>query len=124
MTDLLTHEEYRALAAKLALPTNAFIDGSYRPAASGKTFATVNPATGETLAEIAACGAEDVDFAVLKAREAFDDGRWSRLARAERKAIQIGRASRRESVSNSEVAVTVEKTQLKHQCLPLTSKHP
>ncbi|WP_434053904.1 MAG: aldehyde dehydrogenase [Roseibium sp.] len=89
MTDLLTHEEYRALAANLVLPTSAFIDGSYRPAQSGKTFATVNPATGETLAEIAACGAADVDFAVLKAREAFEDGRWSRMHPSERKDILI-----------------------------------
>ncbi|UES37746.1 aldehyde dehydrogenase [Roseibium aggregatum] len=85
MTDLLTREEYKALAAGLTLPTNAFIDGSYRPAASGKTFETVNPATGKTLASVAACGAEDVDFAVLKAREAFEDGRWSKLHPSDRK---------------------------------------
>lgn len=89
MTDLLTRDEYKALAAKLTLPTNAFIDGGYRPAVSGKTFPTVNPATGETLAEIAACGAEDVDFAVLKAREAFDDGRWSKLHPGTRKDVLI-----------------------------------
>ena len=75
---MLTKEEYQAMAAGLDLPTGAFIDGSFRPAASGKTFETHNPATGEKLAEIAACGAEDVDFAVVKAREAFEDGRWSR----------------------------------------------
>ncbi len=76
--DLLTREEYEAIAKGLTLPTNAFIDGTYRPAASGNTFESVNPATGETLADIAACDAEDVDFAVKKAREAFEDGRWSR----------------------------------------------
>ncbi|MCR9061804.1 MAG: aldehyde dehydrogenase family protein, partial [Rhodobacteraceae bacterium] len=89
MTDLLTREEYKTLAAKLALPTSAFIDGSYRPAHSGKTFSTVNPATGDTLAEVAACGTEDVEFAVVKAREAFDDGRWSKLHPSERKDILI-----------------------------------
>ncbi|WP_428670233.1 aldehyde dehydrogenase [Roseibium sp.] len=89
MTDLLTRDEYKALAARLALPTNAFIDGGYRPAQSGKTFATFNPATGETLAEIAACGTEDVDFAVQKARESFEDGRWSRLPPSDRKDILI-----------------------------------
>jgi len=89
MTDLLTRDEYKALAAKLTLPTNAFIDGSYRPAGSGKTFSSVNPATGEALAEVAACGAEDVDFAVQKAREAFDDGRWSKLHPSERKDVLI-----------------------------------
>ena len=58
------------IAANLALPTGAFIDGKYCPAISGRTFETVNPATGEKLADIAACRAEDVDLAVEKAREA------------------------------------------------------
>ncbi|MFW8634912.1 aldehyde dehydrogenase [Cribrihabitans pelagius] len=86
---LLTTEEYKALAATLDLPEGAFIDGGFRPAASGKTFETVNPATGEKLADIAACGAADVDFAVEKAREAFDDGRWSRLHPSARKDVLI-----------------------------------
>ena len=77
--DLLTTEEYKSIAANLELPTTAYIDGGYRPAASGETFTSTNPATGETLAEIASCGQEDVDFAVEKAREAFDDGRWSKM---------------------------------------------
>ncbi|MFT3689315.1 aldehyde dehydrogenase [Paenirhodobacter sp.] len=85
MTDLLTREEYEALAASLELPTNAFVDGAFRPAQSGKTFATVNPATGAKLADVAACGPQDVDFAVAKARDAFEDGRWSRLHPGERK---------------------------------------
>ncbi|WP_170775592.1 aldehyde dehydrogenase [Ruegeria lacuscaerulensis] len=86
---LLTQDEYKSIAAGLDLPTGAFIDGSFRPAISGKTFTSTNPATGETLAEIAACGAEDVDFAVEKARDAFDDGRWSKLHPSERKDILI-----------------------------------
>ena len=86
---LLTRDEYKALAAEMDFPNAAYIDGAYRPAISGKTFATVNPATGETLTEVAACGAEDVDFAVAKACEAFDDGRWSRMHPAERKGILI-----------------------------------
>ncbi|THD73961.1 aldehyde dehydrogenase [Thalassobius vesicularis] len=86
---LLTKDEYTAIAAGLDLPTGAFIDGMSRPAASGKTFASVNPATGAHLADIAACDATDVDFAVQKAREAFDDGRWSRLHPAERKDVLI-----------------------------------
>ena len=89
MTDLLTIQEYKAIAASLDLPQNAFIDGTFRPAISGKTFTTVNPATGEALAEVAACGAEDVDLAVAKAREAFEDGRWSHLHPAERKEILL-----------------------------------
>ena len=87
--DLLTQEEYQAIADNLALPNNAFIDGSYRPAGTGKTFVTVNPATGAKLAEIAACDANDVDFAVQKARDAFEDGRWSRLHPSDRKDVLI-----------------------------------
>ena len=86
---LLTQDEYTSIAAGLDLPTGAFIDGSYRPAISGQTFATVNPATGAKLTDIAACGAADVDFAVEKAREAFDDGRWSKLHPSERKDVLI-----------------------------------
>ncbi|NVO24395.1 aldehyde dehydrogenase [Donghicola mangrovi] len=89
MADLLTRAEYQALAAAIDMPTNAFIDGTYRPAISGKTFTSTNPATGVALCDIAACGAEDVDFAVSKAREAFDDGRWSKLHPAERKDVLI-----------------------------------
>ncbi len=87
--DLLTTEEYKSIAANMTLPTNAYIDGGFRPAASGKTFTTINPATGEALADIAACDAEDVNFAVEKAREAFDDGRWSKMPPSERKEILI-----------------------------------
>ncbi len=87
--DLLTHQEYQAIAADLDLPNAAFIDGAYRPAISGKTFTSMNPATGAPLAEIAACDAADVDFAVTKAREAFDDGRWSRLHPSARKDVLI-----------------------------------
>jgi gamma-glutamyl-gamma-aminobutyraldehyde dehydrogenase len=89
MTDLLTHAEYQAIAQDLNLPVNAFIDGRFQAAKSKKTFASINPASGKTIARIAACDAKDVDFAVKKAREAFDDGRWSRIHPAERKAVLI-----------------------------------
>ncbi|MTI02225.1 aldehyde dehydrogenase [Roseibium sp. RKSG952] len=87
--ELLTQDEYKSIAAGLTLPTGAFIDGAYRPAISGETFETVNPATGEKLADIAACGAADIDFAVEKAREAFDEGRWSKLHPSDRKDVLI-----------------------------------
>ncbi|MCT4684469.1 MAG: aldehyde dehydrogenase [Roseicyclus sp.] len=89
MSGLLTTGEYKAIAAALDVPTQAFVDGGFRPAQSGKTFDSVNPATGAVIAKIAACGAADVDFAVGKARDAFEDGRWSRLHPAERKAVLI-----------------------------------
>jgi gamma-glutamyl-gamma-aminobutyraldehyde dehydrogenase len=89
MHEPLTAAEYKAIAAGLQLPTNAFVDGAFRPAKSGKTFQTTNPATGEVLAEIAACDASDVDFAVAKARDAFEDGRWRQLTPGERKSVLL-----------------------------------
>ena len=66
-----------------------FIDGGFRPALSGARFVTENPATGRPLAEIAAGDAADIDLAVRAARRAFDDGRWSRRAPAERKQVLL-----------------------------------
>ena len=89
MFDLLTQDEYRAIADGLTPATTSFVDGSFRRAKSGATFDTVNPATGAVIASIAACDADDVDFAVGKAREAFDDGRWRCLHPSERKQVLI-----------------------------------
>lgn len=89
MTDLLTQQEYHALAARLDLPQNAWIDGGYRPAISGNRFETVSPATGVVIGTVAACAAADVDLAVAKAREAFEDGRWSRLPPGARKEVLL-----------------------------------
>ncbi|ANI15055.1 aldehyde dehydrogenase [Pseudomonas citronellolis] len=87
MAELLSKAQYAAIAAELRFPTQAFIDGSFRDAVSGRTFASSNPATGERLADIAACDAEDVNLAVASARLAFEDGRWSKRSPGERKAV-------------------------------------
>jgi len=73
--------------AALRLPTQAFIDGQLTPAASGKTFASFNPANGKKLAEIAACEVEDINRAVKAARRVFESGIWSRMKPSERKRI-------------------------------------
>jgi aldehyde dehydrogenase (NAD+) len=52
-------------------PGRLFIDGEWRDAASGRTFETVNPSTGEVLTTVAEAGEEDVDAAVRAARAAF-----------------------------------------------------
>jgi len=74
----------RNVEAFVAAPRQLFIDGQWVAAASGKTFDTPNPATGETLARIAEGDAEDINRAVRAARRAFDDGPWSRLTPSER----------------------------------------
>ena len=60
------------------------IGGEWVEAASGRTFETVDPATGERLAEVAEGDREDVDRAVRAARRAFEDGLWPRLSPSER----------------------------------------
>ncbi|MBP1888200.1 aldehyde dehydrogenase [Sinorhizobium mexicanum] len=89
MHDLLTAAEYTAIAKSMSYPSSAFIDGAFRPAQSGKTFKTTNPATGEVLTEIAACDSADVDFAVAKAKGAFEDGRWHLRSPGERKEVLL-----------------------------------
>ena len=69
-------------------PKRLFVDGKWVEAASGKTFTTLNPATGEALAEVAEGGAEDIDRAVAAARRAFN-GPWSRAKPAERQALLL-----------------------------------
>ncbi len=49
-----------------------FVNGEFTPAADGRTFTTVNPATEEPLAEVALAGRADADRAVRAARDAFD----------------------------------------------------
>jgi phenylacetaldehyde dehydrogenase len=60
------------------------IGGAWVPSASGRSFPTLDPADGSTLADVALGGVEDVDRAVRAARRALEDGPWSRLAHAER----------------------------------------
>jgi aldehyde dehydrogenase (NAD+) len=55
-----------------------FIGGEFQRAEDGGKFATVNPATEERLAEVAAAGSADVDRAVRAARTAFDRA-WGRM---------------------------------------------
>lgn len=76
-------------AAKLVYPTEAFINGSYVFAKGGASFATINPATGETIAQVTHCMAEDVDHAVEAARRVFNQGTWSRAAPEERKDVLL-----------------------------------
>lgn len=65
------------------------IDGQWVASASGETFETRNPATGDVLALIARGGAEDIDRAVAAARRAFESGPWSRFTPADRQALLL-----------------------------------
>jgi betaine-aldehyde dehydrogenase len=57
----------------VAPPEGLLIDGERVPSAEGRTFDTVNPATGQVFRTVAEAGAEDADRAVRAAAHAFDD---------------------------------------------------
>jgi gamma-glutamyl-gamma-aminobutyraldehyde dehydrogenase len=84
-----TREEWTDRAGKLDLEGRAFIGGEHAGSASGETFASINPATGEVLVEVAAGDEEDVERAVRAARRAFDGGVWSEAAPADRKRVLL-----------------------------------
>jgi len=81
-----------ALPDALSEPARAYAAGPHRlliggerfEADDGRTFETVDPSTGRVIADVAHAGPGDVDRAVRAAREAFEDGRWSGRAAAER----------------------------------------
>jgi acyl-CoA reductase-like NAD-dependent aldehyde dehydrogenase len=81
-----------ALPDGLSEPVRSFASGPHRlligaeraAAADGRTFETIDPATGRVIADVAHAGAQDVDRAVAAAREAFEDGRWSGVSAAAR----------------------------------------
>lgn len=80
---------YAAIAQKLTLPSQAFIDGAFCRAADGAVFENINPATGAIIGTVVHCGAADVDRAVKAARRAFNDGAWSRAAPEHRKGVLL-----------------------------------
>jgi len=81
MATLVSPVEHKAAAPQA---TGLLIDNEWVRSASGKTFPTINPATGEEIAQIAEADAADVERAVKSARRAFEHGPWRKMAAAER----------------------------------------
>jgi len=74
-----------ALEAQVAVrATKLLINNQWVESSSGKTFPTINPATGQEICSVAEADAADVDKAVHAARAAFEKGPWRRMAAAER----------------------------------------
>jgi phenylacetaldehyde dehydrogenase len=65
-------------------PRKMFINGKWVEAASGKTFPSYNPATGEVMARVAEGDREDIDRAVKAARKAFESGPWPAMSASDR----------------------------------------
>jgi phenylacetaldehyde dehydrogenase len=68
----------------LARPGRLMIDGAWVESASGETFAVVDPATGDEVAQVARGTAQDIDAAVVAARRAFESGPWRRMTPSDR----------------------------------------
>ncbi|MEH6575525.1 MAG: aldehyde dehydrogenase [Amphritea sp.] len=84
-----TYTEWKALSESLTLRGQAYINGGFQPAVSGETFASINPANEQLLADIASCDAADVDIAVENALQAFRSGVWSEMPPKQRKRILL-----------------------------------
>src|ERR1700694_4953805 len=74
-----------------------FINGKWQDSVSGKTFPTLNPATGETICQVAEGDRADVDLAVRAARKALESGPWSSMDAADRGRLLFKLADRVEA---------------------------
>ncbi len=75
-----------AVQAFVDRPQDLLIDGERQSSASGETFETPNPSTGQRLATVALGGEADVERAVRAARRALA-GRWGTMTPAERERV-------------------------------------
>lgn len=90
MTKTLVH--WSEAAEAVEAPNQLLIDGKKIDAVSGERFAVTNPATGETITEVALGDAADIDVAVNAARTAFEDGRWANRSPRDRGQVLISLA--------------------------------
>src|SRR3954464_10408613 len=91
MTDLksLRLADWLARAEAVSPRSEAFIDGRFVAAASGRTFTDIGPRDGRQSAGAAASCARDLAGAVTAARTAFEDRRWSDQAPKNRKRVLL-----------------------------------
>ncbi|RZC59139.1 hypothetical protein C5167_006455 [Papaver somniferum] len=69
--------------------TKLLINGEFVNSASGKTFPTLDPRTGDVIAHVAEGDAEDINRAVAAARKAFDEGPWPKMTAYERSRVLL-----------------------------------
>ena len=75
---------HKAVEEFIGKPRRMFINNQFVPSASGKTFPTYNPATGEIMAQVAEGDREDIDRAVKAARKAFENPAWADMSPSQR----------------------------------------
>ncbi|QCT19894.1 aldehyde dehydrogenase [Jejubacter calystegiae] len=84
-----TLSEWKKRAAQQRFICQAQIEGKACDAKSGQTFAVINPATDQILAQVAECGDDEVERAVRAARRAYQRGIWARQSPTARKAVLL-----------------------------------
>ena len=82
-------EDYRTRISQVSYRNQAFINGKFAAAQSGKTFDCISPIDGQVLTKVASCDKEDVESAVKAARTVFEKGAWSQMAPVQRKRILL-----------------------------------
>ena len=82
-------DQWNDMARQMKPAEGMFINGDFEASASGKTFESINPATGEVIARVAEGDSADIDRAVAIARDRFESGVWSDEAPMNRKAVLL-----------------------------------
>ena len=82
-------DQWNEMARQMKPAEGMFINGDFEASASGKTFESINPATGEVIAHVAEGDSVDIDRAVAIARDRFESGVWSDEAPMNRKAVLL-----------------------------------
>jgi len=88
----LKQSEIDTLRARVVAPQSHFVGGRHVEASEGRRKAVLSPIDGQPLTQIADGTPADMEAAIAAARRAFDDGRWSRRAPAERRSVLLGLA--------------------------------
>lgn len=96
--------DWRARASDLKIDGRAFIGGKRLAAKGEETFECISPLDGRRIAQVARGKVADIDAAVSSARSAFDDGRWSGRAPAQRKRVLL-RFAEKILAANEELAL-------------------
>ena len=83
-TAVSTAQMHNRVQEFVGAPRKMFINNRWVESASGKTFPTYNPATGEVLAKVAEGDREDINRAVQAARKAYESGPWPDMTASQR----------------------------------------
>jgi acyl-CoA reductase-like NAD-dependent aldehyde dehydrogenase len=97
-----------ATTAVQVQPGKLFIGGQWAESASGKTFPTVNPATGEVITQLAAADEADVENAVRAARAASTEALGADVPGGSRPAVASDRRSHREHIDEFAYLETID----------------